>query len=290
MSDMKFAPLSLPRATVHQLRSPVDGAEYAVFLALPDTPAPPDGFPAIITLDANATFFTMVESVRARAHRAGSTGVEPAVVVGIGYPGDGPYDTSRRFYDFTQAHSQTPGRATGGAAAMAELIDIAIKPFLAQHAPVNMERLALFGHSMAGYFVLTRLLLQPDSFQTYLAASPSVWWDQGWLLEQSELLAPRLPVTQPRRLLVSVGEFEQPLAPWQQNIPHADEITRRRQERGMIDRARDFTRQLSRLSGDRLIARFEELPDEDHASSVPTAISHGVRFALWHGAAALKNI
>ena len=41
----------------------------------------------------------------------------------------------------------------------------------------STKRSILFGHSLGGLFVAYALLTRPDAFATYLAISPSLWWD-----------------------------------------------------------------------------------------------------------------
>lgn len=284
------------------VHSPVDGTPYRIFLAWPDFLACPEeraperGFPAIFLLDANASFLTMVESLRMRARRQASTGIAPAVIVGIGYDTDGSYDPNRRIYDFSLPHTQDtprngPPRRTGGAIAFADFIQSTVKPLVASELPVDPERLALAGHSMGAYFTLSQLLLAPMSFETFIAISPSIWWDENWLQQESVNLPQRLRQdAPPRRALITVGEYEQALAPWQRSMADTARIEALRGSRAMIDRTRAFAQRLAAQAGQQLIVRMEELTGEDHASSVPIGISHGLRFALWEGAALLRNV
>ena len=71
-------------------------------------------------------------------------------------------------------------------------------------APVDGGRRALWGHSYGGVLVLHALFTRPDAFSTYTAADPSLWWGQGWLLEE-ERSAAALPSPAPR-LLWWLGE------------------------------------------------------------------------------------
>lgn len=43
----------------------------------------------------------------------------------------------------------------------------------------------LVGHSFAGLFALHVLWNHPESFDTYMALDPSLWWDQGAFLKQA---------------------------------------------------------------------------------------------------------
>lgn len=297
---MEPTPLILPRSKLRYARSPVDGCIYRILIALPEEPPPPDGYPAVFLLDANATFLTTVESLRMRSRRTGSTGIEPAVIVGIGYDTSGAYDEERRIYDFTRSDTNVAQRTsrsahtTGGSAFFARFIDEIVRPLAANEAPLNLTRQSLIGHSLGGCFVLSRLLEHPQSFESYIAISPSIWSDEAWLLEQIKHLPARFIDASPRRVLITVGEFEQSIAPWQSSLPDIERIIAMRSERAMRDKARNMASNLVHTTKDmgpnRLIVRFEELLGEDHSSSALVGISHGLRMALWAGAAALHNV
>lgn len=287
-------PLFMPGASVRVVHSPFDGARYRIFVAVPNQPPPERGYPAVFLLDANATFMSTVESLRMRARRPASTGITPAVVIGIGYDTVDVYDADRRKYDFTRAVPDAGSSTTssaGGAHIFTQLIDEIIRPLAAREVPLDPARQTLIGHSLGGCYVLARLVENPVAFESYIAISPSIWSDEQWLLDHTRTIACRLPEgIPPRRVLITIGEFEQSLAPWQAHLPDPERIVVMRRARAMRDRAFGFARCLYERSAQQLIVRFEELPNEDHSSSAMTGISHGLRFALWAGAAELCNM
>lgn len=277
--------VTIPRSAEHVVRAG-DGREYRLRLAWPAEPPPPAGFPIVYVLDANAMFGTMVESLRMRSRRPDATGVEPAVIAGIAYPGDAPDERARRTYDYTPPPSSEPkppddGSSaileTGGAPAFREFIDHVVKPAAQRDLRIDPARQTLFGHSLAGRFVLHTLLTSPTSFQTYIAVSPSVWWDREALFASVDTIAqdPARPLGA-CRVLVTVGEYEQVLAPWQRSGSRTEEIASRRADRRMVDDARAFAARLEHVSGE---VRFDELAGEDHASVVLRSINQGLRFA-----------
>lgn len=287
-------PLFLPGARVRVIRSPFDGAPYRIFTAVPEQPPPETGYPTIFLLDANATFMSTVESLRMRVRRQASTGIPPAVVVGIGHDTDDAYDTARRRHDFIREarHPDRPDTPVpGGAGTLTRLIDEVVRPLAAADAPLDPARQTLIGHSLGGCYVLSRFVENPAAFESYIAISPSVWADEQWLHARAATLGARLPAGHaPRRVMITVGEFEQTLAPWQAGLPDPERVLAMRQARAMRDKAHDLARRLSGAETQRLIVRFEELPGEDHSSSAMVGISRGLRFALWPGAAALHNV
>jgi uncharacterized protein len=276
---------SLPRTDVRSWSAP-GGQEYRILIAHPSGPAPAAGFPVLYLLDANATFATVVEAIRMRAHRPAATGVVPAVVVGIAYPVEGPYDRYRRIFDFTADAPASPvaewppDARTGGASAFLDLLEHLHRD-LEPELGIDPSRRAIVGHSLGGRFVLHALVERPGLFASYIAISPSVWlhWDR--LEARVGELADRLSAAPADiGVMIGVGEYEEPLAPWQADSPDAADILNRRAERQMISRARALAGRLTQLESSGLRMSYEEFAREDHASVVPVALSRALRFAL----------
>jgi predicted alpha/beta superfamily hydrolase len=62
---------------------------------------------------------------------------------------------------------------------------------------------ALMGESLAGYFVLDSALRQPDLVTTYIAVSPSIWWDDQSLVRDAATLLKARPWPAGRKLYLS---------------------------------------------------------------------------------------
>lgn len=278
--------VALPRSREERLV--VEGREYRIFVAWPSEPAPAAGFPLFYVLDANAAFATLVEALRMRSHRRDATGVGPAVVVGIAYPGDGPYMRDRRTFDFTPpaesgvvpedgGDGRVP-RQVGGGPRFLQMLHDEVTAIVTRDHAIDRTQRTIVGHSLAGYFVLDTLVSTPDAFSTYLAISPSIWWNRPRLLSRSAGLAATAP---PLQVRITVGEYEQRLAPWQVGVPSVGTVAERREDRRMVDHARELAARLTALpSAD---VEFEVLSAEDHASVVPRSLSEGLRFAFAPG-------
>jgi len=60
------------------------------------------------------------------------------------------------------------------------------------------------GHSLGGFFVVYTLLNKPDLFSNYIAISPSLWWDENSILDNSKTFLKENPQLN-QRLYLSIG-------------------------------------------------------------------------------------
>lgn len=214
------------RATVPMSRqidftSAVDGHTYRVQIAIPYLPPPKAGYPVLYVLDGDAYFGTFASAARLRTI---ARELEPAVVVGIGYP-DGQDDMrvvmARRDFDLTPTQGTAADLAQtkaltnvtptyAGADQFLKVIQTEIKPRVAAAVPVDPARAMLFGHSLGGLFVLHALFTQPGAFQTWLALSPSIWWDGRVVLKDEASFSSQVATGKAApRVFIAVGAKEQ---------------------------------------------------------------------------------
>ncbi|EMD61915.1 hypothetical protein COCSADRAFT_201441 [Bipolaris sorokiniana ND90Pr] len=148
-------------------------------------------------LDGNALGLTATESLRRR--RPVEFNMPDCIVVSIGYPEtlpDSPY-SSQRSYDFQPPVCEAcPAPAIPGVPSNAdgfiEFIDTALRPWIRGSAfpKAEFDRDALYGHSFGGLFVLYALTVRPDLFDTFLSASPALTFNDGYVFNYTEFLAP----------------------------------------------------------------------------------------------------
>ena len=72
----------------------------------------------------------------------------------------------------------------GGSAAFMEFIGKEVQPFVDKRYRTAQPR-TIIGQSLGGLFALEVLYKQPDLFEQYIIVSPSTWWDNRSLLEQT---------------------------------------------------------------------------------------------------------
>lgn len=180
---------SLYQFEQHVLASSDGQRRYRITLARPKAAMPEQGYPVLYALDGNAALAALDDSVL-----AAMAGGDWPVVVAIGYDTDLYFDPQARSFDYTFTTLQLPedGRAYGGAEPCWQLIEDRIKPLVQSRVQLNPARQTLWGHSFGGLFVLHVLFNHPDSYQGYVAADPSLWWQGGLALEHEKLAAQRL--------------------------------------------------------------------------------------------------
>ena len=95
-------------------------------------------------------------------------------------------------------------RCMGGADAFLAFIATDVKPLIESELAIDRGRQALFGHSFGGLFVLHVLFTRPESFQSYVAASPSITWGEP-AITAAEARFTADPAHGPIRLLATAG-------------------------------------------------------------------------------------
>lgn len=255
---------SIPHAEQWELTSK-NGSKYCIMTWRPHVETPADGFPVMYTLDANAVFGSMVEMIRLQSRRKDK--IDPAVVVGIGYNTDQPFDTNRRFFDYTvyADKDEFPVRkesfqllTTGGADDFLTFIESELKPIIEKAFPIDKRRQTLFGHSLGGFFVLYTLFKKRSAFQYYAAGSPSIWWKNHYIMKDAERFIESDAQTE-TGLIIGVGSQEK---------PH------------MVEDAQQMYDRLSTAGIEGLTVKYHYFEEEDHVSVIPPFLNRTLRFTL----------
>jgi predicted alpha/beta superfamily hydrolase len=276
----KTHPVTLPRAEYFDLRSKA-GRDYRIFVSGPKQPASDAGSPVIYLTDGNA-HFPLVLSAAQRQVRDSM----PCVVVGIGYPTEDPKELRTfRSFDLTPPTSaewvaanskQLADLKTGGNDQFAEFIQTELKPIIERKYKIDRNRQTLLGHSFGGLFALHVLFTRPEMFQTYVAASPSIWFSDGAILKEEQKFVERFrdqPI--PARLLLTVGELEQ-ASPGPQSGP----VEKEGRRGGGAAAINGMSKRLSEAGLKGFTVQTRVFNEETHGSVILPAASRGVKFAL----------
>jgi len=265
-------PVVVPRARQYDLTSQINGREYRVYVAMPFKADPAKKYPVIYLLDGNWYFGPAAYNV---TESAGAHAIQPAIVVGIGYPSDdNDLAGSRRGFELTPADPNNPDKRRGGGDAFLRVLEEEVKPLVAARYPVDSSHQILYGKSLGGLAVLRSLFCNPGAYQTYIAASPAIGWNNRQVLEDEAAFIKRVQDEKiSLRLLITVGGDE---------FYHGDDPARKAadQQNGMIASAAGLAQRLAVLNSDRVAVSYAVIPDENHVMVSLAAIGRALGFAL----------
>jgi len=262
---MKTEPFTLPHTETWSISSQENQRLYKIFVSVPDSPPPEDGFPVIYVLDGNSIFASFTENMKLQTRRAEITGKKPQIIVGIGYETTGPFNDSR-YYDFTftpdvdflSYHQIDRDFPTGGGGSyFLSFIENQLKPEIEQKYVINKEKQTIVGHSLGGLFVLSVLFTSSSSFQYYVASSPSIHWNENFL----NTVKQRFMASQPKaKLLITSGELER------------DHFSQ------MNEKAKKLDNELKKHAYAAFETEFFEFPGEDHITVLLPLINKTILF------------
>ncbi|WP_426115438.1 alpha/beta hydrolase [Pseudomonas sp. DSP3-2-2] len=241
-------------ATEQWTMQSAEGREYRIMISLPEGDVPyTGGYPVIYLLDGNAYFPAFHAAKRAQKRLRGS------ILVAIGYPSDTPLDFVRRAFDLSPpappARNDPP---QGGQELFLDFIEKRLMPKVTERFKVDQDQRSLVGHSFGGMFGVYTLFTRPTLFQHVVAVSPSLWWQDRYLLEPERAFSKR----------AHAGQL---------NLIHSS-LTLLMGERDMVQAiqdARALQGRLQDLSQYGLRSDFQIEPGEDHMSvpfRVPTRV------------------
>lgn len=257
------APATIDQTTVHELDSEVVGEPYTLSVALPAGYAEGDeSFPVVYLTDPFFAYGSTVESVR--LHTIDGR-MPPAIVVGVGYPGEQEFGRimDLRTRDFSPTDNPTfpagdppwsPEVELGGAEAFMDFLAEEAIPFVEERYRVTDDR-TYVGHSGGASFGLHLLFERPALFDRYLISSPQLWYDDELLFDIEASYAANHQGL-PARVFIAVGERE----------PHF-----------VVGSVRKLLETLEARAYEEFTLHSTVLPGETHFSMWPVAVNRGLR-------------
>ncbi|HTL69183.1 MAG TPA: alpha/beta hydrolase-fold protein [Lacunisphaera sp.] len=266
------APVVIPRARQYDITSTINGRAYRVYVAMPFKADPAKKYPVIYLLDGNwyfgPTAYNVTESGGARA-------IQQAIVVGIGYPSDdNDLANSRRLFELSPSDPNNSDKRRGGGDDFLRVLEEEVKPLVAARYPVDPTHQILYGKSLGGLAVLRSLFRHPGAYQTYIAASPAIAWNNRQVLEDEAAFIKRVQDEKlSLRLLITVGGDE---------VYRGDDPARRAadERNGMVANASGLAQRLSVLNSDRVLVSYAVIPGENHVMVSLASIGRALGFAL----------
>ncbi|MBC6492022.1 esterase [Flavihumibacter stibioxidans] len=182
--------------------------------------------------------------------------VPKSIVVGIANV------NRRRDFTFptTVAEDKKLWPATGGSAAFIRFMKKELQPYVESRYRTGGGR-TLIGQSLGGLLATQILFEKPAMFDRYIIVSPSLWWDNGSMLQRIPAVAGArdLPFTQ---VYIGVGK---------------EGLTPGKNPRVMEDDAKLLVGKLNAIGHPSLKIFFDYLPAEDHATVTHPAVFNAFR-------------
>ncbi len=102
-----------------QIKSKNTGHEYLIQIYKPPVAPPQHGYPVLYILDGNATFPSAMNIAQSIGAGSAKLGLDPLIIVAVGYPQQKTFDVQKRAYDYTpkpSAEFQAQGKYKYGGA------------------------------------------------------------------------------------------------------------------------------------------------------------------------------
>ena len=172
--------------SIHRIRSSVYGNEQTITVRLPRGygDAPERRYPVLFSVDGGPDQdFELLAGIAAEAEH--STSYEPFILIGI--------KTEDRYSQLTPEMTRLPiarlrenfgeRMKPGGAVTFRQYLERDVIPWATGR--YRTGRKILTAASLGGLFVLDTFLQRPEMFDDYIALTPSVWWDDGRIVDEA---------------------------------------------------------------------------------------------------------
>lgn len=204
LSDQDGEPIVIGSA--HRINSTVYGDEQILTVRLPRGYAenPDKTYPVLFSVDGGPDQdFELLSGIAAEAEF--STSFEPFVLIGV--------KTKERSKQLTPELKRLPlaqlkasfgdRMVPGGAGKFREYLAQDVIPWVKKR--YRTDRTVVTAASLGGLFVLDTFLERPELFDDYIALTPSVWWDDGRIVDDAaQKLRSHAPSD--RRLYLTMGD------------------------------------------------------------------------------------
>ena len=181
-SAMAIEKVTVPEHVRLSLESTILGESRVINVYVPREVASQTQVPALYMPDGGTEEdFIHVARTLEDGIRAGE--IAPLILIGI-------QNTERR-RDMTGRTAVPSDREiaprVGGSAAFRRFIKEELMPEIEASFPVNARK-GIIGESLAGLFIMETLAEDPAMFDTYIALSPSLWWNDAALVGKLKAL------------------------------------------------------------------------------------------------------
>lgn len=182
--------------------------------------------------------------------------VPKSIVVGIA-----TVDRRRDFtYPTTIAAAKNAYPTTGHSDKFISFIEKELQPFIQSKYKTTTSK-TIIGQSLGGLLATEILFTKPGLFNKYIIVSPSLWWDNGSLLNY-DLAKLRDSISKRLDIYIAVGKEGITPGP----VPRVMEVD-----------ANLLAEKIKKTGKENIKVLFDYLPDEDHATIMHQAVSNGFK-------------
>ena len=259
------APFVVPGAQQFDFVSKLNNRPYRLMVWAPKDAAT-KAYPVIYFLDGNEYF---------AAAATDDWHYENCITVGVGYITESVAEwRERRTFELTPSSDPTNKLPSGGGEMFTRVLLEEMKPFIAARYKVQPDHQAIFGVSSGGLAVLNILFNHTGAFDTYIAGSPAISWDNRFVLKSEEAFSKRVKAGEVKvRVLITSSGNEQ-YRGTDPALLAAAAKTR------MIDNAAELAARLRELNPKNMPVTYTLFPDETHGSGSYASLRRGIAFAL----------
>lgn len=197
---------TIPGSSVFELKDPNTERTYPIFVKLPRTYLRADAnsrdkqYPVIYMTDAMYAFQVISGATRLPMNMGR---MEEVILVGISYA-TSEGGVASRVRNYTPTRDKSWKLETGKADEHIDFMANILIPHIENNYRAMQNNRTFVGNSLGGLLGGYMLLSQPDVFDNYVIGSPSVWFNDDFLLT---LPTDKLDLTK-KRVFIGVGELE----------------------------------------------------------------------------------
>jgi len=147
---------------------------------------------------------------------------------------------------------------TGHSDKFIAFIEKELQPYIEKQYHTNASK-TIIGQSLGGLLATEILFKKPQMFNEYIIVSPSLWWDNGSLLDLDDTKLKNASAT---KIYIGVGK---------------EGLTPTKIPRVMVTDANLLAEKITHAKNSALTVYFDYLPQEDHATIMHQAVFNALR-------------
>ncbi len=247
-----FPKVTIAGSEVRTLKSAATGRDNDLYIHLPSdyTRDTTKKYPVLYILDGQWDFKLMDSVLGGLVY---DKFVPEMILVGITYSGENADYEGLRAMDYTPTATRQV-KGSGDGPKFLRFLKTELIPFIEANYRADSSHRVLQGSSYAGLFTLYAMFAEPGLFSAYLAASPSVPYDDRYAFKQEAEYA-RTHKELPVRLFLAVGGAE-----------------------GLANPVKEFMKTLQSRGYKGLKLEARVIEGERHAGNKPETFNRGLRF------------